>query len=273
MPSPSHSKSSSTSVSSSSGPRSRRSSKQLSNPAEKSKDAESQQRCSSTHSRNKSRSSTVSRRSRADSGSLECPAGPVTAGAGTGAGAGSGATTAGATEPQRPPLISRAYSAPLIPNGAPHSPTTIDRPNGYDKDVLGPVDSADEEIADDPFFQRYSLPHAAEDEELAINQIKDRIDRILSPAGSTTAAASSIPPQAKPDTTNDLTSSPTSPRSPRYVRPCPPFIYFRMACRNHKLIVRSSGTPVKPPDLSCKRSTSPWLDPDKLGNPPSYDKP
>jgi hypothetical protein len=56
---------------------------------------------------------------------------------------------------QRPLLKSRTKSAPLMPNGLLLRDPPPSRTNGLSRDV-GSIDSGDDEISGDPFFQRYA---------------------------------------------------------------------------------------------------------------------
>ncbi|KAF2668558.1 ras GEF [Microthyrium microscopicum] len=116
------------------------------------------------------------------------------------------------TNAHRPPLKSRALSAPLVPKGTLPSPLQ-ERGNGFGPvAATNPGDVVDEEIANDPFFQRYSLPHNGDDsdEDDEAPSSEGRIDSVLSPTSST---ASLLRPES---TTGEPLLSPSSPRSPRY---------------------------------------------------------
>jgi len=68
----------------------------------------------------------------------------------------SAANSAGATAQRPGGLKSRAYSAPMIPKNRADGPA-----NDHMGDVLA-EHGDDEEIAGDPFFQRYNFPHTGE---------------------------------------------------------------------------------------------------------------
>jgi len=209
MPSHSHSSSSS-----SGGHQSQRSSKHAStsSTSEKLKDRDTTKRSSiNAHSRTKSKSSSVSLRPspREESTPFEhasflSPLSPTTAEAAAGVTA----------RVQRPALKSRALSAPMVPNATLHHQSLEhggDIPE-YGEDFIGHGDLGDGEIADDPFFQRYSSPHNGDEEQE--DEVSARIDSVLS---ATSMVASS---QSRPDS-NVEPLSPSSPQSPRYVSTTP----------------------------------------------------
>lgn len=202
MPSHSHTSSSS------SGRQSQRSSKHASSSStsnsEKLKDRDPLKRSSlNTQSRSKTKSSSVSisastiPREDDDTSALP-PLSPKTSD-----------VAAGATNRvQRPGLKSRALSAPSVPGTISHQRALERGEGGRDYCQVSVGDGlTDEEIADDPFFQRYSLPRNSDDEE---GERTDRIDSVLSPASTTSAS------HLQPDTNLEQVS-PASPRSPRYV--------------------------------------------------------
>jgi hypothetical protein len=117
----------------------------------------------------------------------------------------------GTTQPQRPPLKARALSAPLVPKARVKAPARKNNPD-IDQDASS-NDPRDEEIADDPFFQRYSFPQTDETEEdpQPFDSREDEMDTApLSPP--------STQMRARPDSTAEPVGSPLSPRSPRSVR-------------------------------------------------------
>ena len=115
------------------------------------------------------------------------------------------------TQSQRPPLKVRALSAPLVPKArASASAHNQLAEIGQDAPVTDP---ADEEIADDPFFQRYSFPHTEDAEEDSQES---------SPKEAVSECSPLSPPSTqlrpRPDSAAEPSESPMSPQSPRSVR-------------------------------------------------------
>jgi hypothetical protein len=119
-------------------------------------------------------------------------------------------TPSSTTQPQRPPLKARAQSAPLVPKVQAQVPPHNRAPeNGTEAPATEP---GDEEIADDPFFQRYSFPQTEGAEE----------ESQTSSPREAEAESSPISPQhnqlrPRPDSAAEPVASPMSPRSPRSV--------------------------------------------------------
>jgi hypothetical protein len=75
---------------------------------------------------------------------------------------------------QRPLLKSRTKSAPIIPNGMLQDPPS--RANGLHGRDVAPSDSGDDEISQDPFFQRYTEPQN-DSPDIALVMKSPRLDR------------------------------------------------------------------------------------------------
>jgi hypothetical protein len=116
-------------------------------------------------------------------------------------------TPGSATQTQRPPLKSRAYSAPLVPKTKALPATPEHNGDEDDEDASSDVSSGDE-IAHDPFFQRYNFSQDGEGDD----QPREAEDgqTLHSPASNM---------RGRPDSTAEpAKGSPLSPRSPRSVR-------------------------------------------------------
>jgi len=116
---------------------------------------------------------------------------------------------------QRPGVNQRSNSAPLVPKLSPSS-TQIQEKEAErqvdDEDTLSDEDvgtDEEEEIAEDPFFQRYNLPAADEvPEDAKTDESEDEPEDTEGPLSPTSTQA-----RARPDSTAEPLASPRSPIS------------------------------------------------------------
>jgi hypothetical protein len=108
------------------------------------------------------------------------------------------------------PSKSRAHSVPLVPKGQLAGPEYGNRA-GVDTSDSDPGE--DEEIADDPFFQRFDLSQT--------ERVEDELRSPTTPQDSDTEgplSPTSTQMRHRPDSTAEPLGSPLSPRSPQSVR-------------------------------------------------------
>lgn len=174
------------------------------------------------------------------------------------------------TQAQRPSNKNRAHSAPLVPKShLPGAKEATLADGDADEDDLS---EDDEEIADDPFFQRFDMPQSDRHEQPSLKVSTSY--HAESEDGEGPLSPTSTVMRARPDSTADPLGSPLSPRSSPLVRsPCPSYSYT-LPLLMQKAVAREQRPSAG--DQHCRsRLASRWqvcLHPESLQSPDaSYD--